>query len=107
MTDNFEPNSKEMKESELHEEKHDFPKNSTDAGKVISCKPQSANANSSIRHKTQPDSNEIDAKHSQCANDDLERTVTDKGMFIVFNPVEAQASASIRFRGDPISKTME
>jgi hypothetical protein len=51
------PDSNITEESELHSEKHPSPKNSTDAGRMISIKPVSENARLSIRDNIDPDSN--------------------------------------------------
>jgi hypothetical protein len=63
--DNFDPDSYISEESDLQEQKHHFPKTSTDEGTIILIKPVLRNSHFSIRDNIDPDSNVIDESDLQ------------------------------------------
>jgi hypothetical protein len=76
-----------IEESDLHKEKHSKPKNSIDAGTIISIKPVPKNALASIRDNLEPDSNMIEESDLQFEKHPSPKNSTDAGTIISIKPV--------------------
>jgi hypothetical protein len=105
--DNFDPDSKEIEESDLHRAKHPSPGTSTDPGIMISINPVSRNACASIRDNLDPDSTIIDERNVHKAKQSSPKTSTDAGITISINPVSWKAQFPIRDNLDPDSNVSE
>jgi hypothetical protein len=93
---NRDPDSNVTEESELHQEKQHLSQTSTDAGTMISTKPVTENAFSSICDNFDPDSN-ITEEGDQPSEKHLSpQTSTDTGTTISTKPVLLNAFSSIR-----------
>jgi hypothetical protein len=80
--DNLDPDSNLTEESLTHPQKQPPPKTSTDAGRMISTKPDLQKAPQSIRDNFDPDSNVTEERYLHSEKQDSAKTSIDEGRMI-------------------------